>query len=107
MNVECCVFIMTVGGLTSEVEGPYTKPLHILDKLPDSQQLHSNSEDTETHPAGLRTKKPDEEEDVESNAPQMLISEPNYENYHQKVTVPELELRKLERGKLPLILLFI
>ncbi|XP_024127220.1 mitogen-activated protein kinase kinase kinase 14 [Oryzias melastigma] len=97
LRVKTDSALKQVGGLTSEVEGPYTKPLHILDKLPDSQQLHSNSEDTETHSAGLRTKKPDEEEDVESNAPQMLISEPNYKNYHQKVTVPELELRKLER----------
>ncbi|XP_011476291.1 mitogen-activated protein kinase kinase kinase 14 [Oryzias latipes] len=101
-----------VGGLTSVVEGPYTTPLHVQDKLLDSQQLLHSSADFEADEtqlsvnkvisAGLRTKKPDDEEDVESNksfsnAPQMLIHEPNYKNYHEEITVPELELRKLER----------
>uniref|UniRef100_A0A8C7XBA6 Mitogen-activated protein kinase kinase kinase 14a n=1 Tax=Oryzias sinensis TaxID=183150 RepID=A0A8C7XBA6_9TELE len=98
-----------VGGLTSVVEGPYTTPLHVQDKLLDSQQLLHSSADFEADETqlsvnkvismGLRTKKP---EDVESNksfsnAPQMLIHEPNYKNYHEEITVPELELRKLER----------
>lgn len=66
--------------------------------------------------AGLRTKKLDEEE-AESvsnepktsspSSPQMLISEPNHKNSKKITTVPELELRKLERGELSLKVLLI
>ncbi|XP_070779180.1 mitogen-activated protein kinase kinase kinase 14 isoform X2 [Enoplosus armatus] len=108
-----------VGGLTSPVKGPYKEPLHIANKPPESLQLINSSvvcEDEEEHPesvekvitAGRRMEELDddnEEKEAESNepkrsspsCPQMLISEPNHKRGNKITTVPELELRKLER----------
>ncbi|XP_029294447.1 mitogen-activated protein kinase kinase kinase 14 [Cottoperca gobio] len=98
-----------VGGLTSPVKGPYTEPLYIADKPPDSLQLISvNYEDEDERqesverviPTGRRTEEPDDDEDSKRDSlvcPQTLISEPNYKRSNKITTVPELELRKLER----------
>ncbi|XP_076609789.1 mitogen-activated protein kinase kinase kinase 14 [Chaetodon auriga] len=102
-----------VGGLTSPVRGPYTEPLYCADKPPDSLQLVNSCIDYEEEhqesvekviTAGRKTKYPgdDEEEREDSRrgspfCPQMLISEPNHKRGNKITTVPELELRKLER----------
>ncbi|XP_070836775.1 mitogen-activated protein kinase kinase kinase 14 [Chaetodon trifascialis] len=102
-----------VGGLTSPVRGPYTEPLYCADKPPDSLQLVNSSVGYEEEhqesvekviTAGRKTKYPgdDEEEKEDSKrgspfCPQMLISEPNHKRGNKITTVPELELRKLER----------
>ncbi|XP_030262781.1 mitogen-activated protein kinase kinase kinase 14 [Sparus aurata] len=104
-----------VGGLTSLVKGPYTEPLYFADKPPDSPLINSSTdcEDEEEHQesvekvitAGRKTKKlgdDDEEKEAESKrgslfCPQTLISEPNHKRGNKITTVPELELRKLER----------
>uniref|UniRef100_A0A3P8TK15 Protein kinase domain-containing protein n=1 Tax=Amphiprion percula TaxID=161767 RepID=A0A3P8TK15_AMPPE len=109
-----------VGGLTSPVKGPYTEPLYISTKPPDSLQHINSSVDFEDEErqdsleqaiiAGGRTKNLDDDEETEVVAadcneskrgspfcPQMLISEPNYKRGNNMTTVPELELRKLER----------
>ncbi|XP_073350691.1 mitogen-activated protein kinase kinase kinase 14 [Pagrus major] len=104
-----------VGGLTSPVKGPYTEPLYFADKPPDSQLINSSidCEDEEEHQesveklitVGRKTKKlgdDDEEKEAESKrgspfCPQTLISEPNHKRANKITTVPELELRKLER----------
>ncbi|XP_042361122.1 mitogen-activated protein kinase kinase kinase 14 isoform X2 [Plectropomus leopardus] len=98
-----------VGGLTSPVKGPYTPPLHIANKPPDSPQLINSSvncEDEEEHQesvekvitAGRTVEEPDDDdEEEEPFCPQTLISEPNYKRGNKITTVPELELRKLER----------
>ncbi|XP_044036146.1 mitogen-activated protein kinase kinase kinase 14 isoform X2 [Siniperca chuatsi] len=108
-----------VGGLTSPMKGPYTEPLCIANKPPDSLQLINSSAEYEAEEeyqdsveklitAGRRMKEmddDDEEKEANSNeskrsspfCPQMLISEPNYKRGNKITTVPELELRKLER----------
>uniref|UniRef100_A0A3Q1FQF2 Mitogen-activated protein kinase kinase kinase 14a n=1 Tax=Acanthochromis polyacanthus TaxID=80966 RepID=A0A3Q1FQF2_9TELE len=104
-----------VGGLTSPVKGPYTEPLYISNKPPDSLQHINSSVDFEGEErqdsvekvivAGRRTKKLDDNEEADSNeskrgspfGPQMLIPEPNYKRGNKITTVPKLELRKLER----------
>ncbi|KAM6904891.1 mitogen-activated protein kinase kinase kinase 14 [Xenentodon cancila] len=117
LKEKTCRSLREVGGLRSPVKGPYTEPLHIANKPPDSLQLVINSdnfEDEEEHleftdnaiMAGLKTKKLDEKE-VERGSnepkhvfpfsPQMLNSEPqNHKKGSKITTVPELELRKLE-----------
>ncbi|KAM4531109.1 mitogen-activated protein kinase kinase kinase 14 isoform 1-T1 [Odontesthes bonariensis] len=107
-----------VGGLTSPVRGPYTEPLYVVTKPSDSLQLMISSTDFEDEEeplesadkgitAGLGTKKLDDETEFKaasneskrglSSSPQMLISEPNLKRCNKITTVPELELRKLER----------
>ncbi|XP_054464154.1 mitogen-activated protein kinase kinase kinase 14 [Anoplopoma fimbria] len=100
-----------VGGLTSPVKGPYTEPLYISDKPPDSLQLINSSVDYEDQESvrkltttGSRAEEQGDEEADRSESkrdspfcPQTLISEPNYKRGHKVTTVPELELRKLER----------
>ncbi|XP_074512204.1 mitogen-activated protein kinase kinase kinase 14 [Sebastes fasciatus] len=101
-----------VGGLTSPVKGPYTEPLYIANKPPDSLQLiNSNFSYEDEHQesvekvttTGRRTEEPDDEEDRNESkrdslfCPQTLISEPNHKKGNKITTVPELELRKLER----------
>lgn len=83
------------------MKGPYTEPLHVVTKLPDSSQLSNSSDfdDQEDHvesaekviTAGLKTQKL-------PSGPQTLISEPSQKWSNKISTVPELELRKLERG---------
>jgi len=114
------LFLFAVGGLTSPVRGPYFEPLYVVNKPSDSLQLIISStdfEDEEEHlesadkviTAGLRTQKLDDETEVKagsneskrglSSSPQTLISEPNLKRCNKITTVPELELRKLERGE--------
>ncbi|XP_014854737.1 PREDICTED: mitogen-activated protein kinase kinase kinase 14-like [Poecilia mexicana] len=106
-----------VGGLTSSVQGPYTEPLYVPNKPPDDLcPVYSSGEfeDEEEHKKSAdkiitdpRTKNKAAEKDLETsfnepkreswNAPQMLVSEPNFKRNNKITTVPELELRKLER----------
>lgn len=113
-----CVCVIAVGGLTSPVTGPYTEPLYIADKPPDSLQLINSSVDYEDKEeehqesieevitTGRKAKElddDDEEKAADSNeskrcspfCPQMLISEPN----HKSGKITDFELRKLERGE--------
>lgn len=97
------------------MKGPYTEPLYIANKPPDSLQLiNSNFSYEDEHQesvekvttTGRRTEEPDDEEDRNESkrdslfCPQTLISEPNHKKGNKITTVPELELRKLERGEL-------
>ncbi|XP_027898574.1 mitogen-activated protein kinase kinase kinase 14 isoform X2 [Xiphophorus couchianus] len=106
-----------VGGLTSSVQGPYTEPLYVPNKPPDDlHPIYSSGEfeDEEEHKKSadkiitdLRTKNKAPEKDLETslnepkreswNAPQMLVPELNFKRNNKITTVPELELRKLER----------
>ncbi|XP_069570790.1 mitogen-activated protein kinase kinase kinase 14 [Brachyistius frenatus] len=105
------------GGLSSPVKGPYTEPLYTANEPLDFLQLINsvNFEDEEEHhesvekviTAGRKTMNLDDEEEAEADSseskrgslfgPQMLISEPNYKRDNKSTTLPELELRKLER----------
>lgn len=115
------VCAIAVGGLTSPVKGPYAEPLYFADKPPDSLPLNNSSvdyEDEEEHKESVekvitaerKTKElgdDNEEKEAESKrgqpfCPQMLISEPNHKKNNKITTVPELELRKLERGEVSL-----
>ncbi|XP_037545216.1 mitogen-activated protein kinase kinase kinase 14 [Nematolebias whitei] len=86
-----------VGGLCSPVKGPYTEPLRVVTKLPDSSQ-RSDVDHNQDHlepadkviAAGLKTQKL-------PSGPQALLSEPAQQWSNKITTVPELELRKLER----------
>ncbi|MEQ2204052.1 hypothetical protein XENOCAPTIV_007160, partial [Xenoophorus captivus] len=103
-------FFTAVGGLTSSVQGSYTEPLYVPNKPPDDLHPINSSgdfEDKEEHTksadsviTGLRTMEisPSEPKRESLNAPQMLIPEPNLKR-NKITTVPELELRKLERGE--------
>ncbi|KAM7387006.1 hypothetical protein PAMA_009571 [Pampus argenteus] len=104
-----------VGGLTSPVKGPYTEPLYMAIKPPDSLQLVNSSvycEDKEhqesvekviTAQGSVEESDDDDDEEEETDSDrsergkplclQRIIPEPN----HKITTVPELELRKLER----------
>ncbi|XP_031717986.1 mitogen-activated protein kinase kinase kinase 14 [Anarrhichthys ocellatus] len=105
-----------VGGLTSPVRGPYTEPFYISNKPPDSLQRINSSlsyEDElqesvkEVITTGSRAEELEDDGDGEADCneskrgslfcPQTLIPEPNYKRGHKITTVPELELRKLER----------
>ncbi|CAN9505503.1 unnamed protein product [Ophioblennius macclurei] len=98
-----------VGGLSSPVRGPYTEPLRAPDSPPDHPQpLHCRSEDEhEEHDnrattAGKALEREVEEDVVETKqnwslGPQTLISELTGKRSNKVSTVPELELRKLER----------
>ncbi|XP_012734443.2 mitogen-activated protein kinase kinase kinase 14 [Fundulus heteroclitus] len=102
-----------VGGLSSSVQGPYTEPLYVPNKPPDDLHPINSSSDFEEHMksadkviTGLRTKDKMVQNDVETspsdpkrescNTSQMFIPEPNIKR-NKVSTVPELELRKLER----------
>lgn len=107
------------------MKGPYTEPLYTANKPPDSLQLLNSSvnyEDEEEHEesvekvitAGRRTEELDHDEDEEKESqrgssfcPQKLISEPNHKKGNKVTTVPELELRKLERGDVSLSVVLI
>lgn len=116
---DVIVFFTSVGGLTSSVQGPYTEPLYVPNKPPDDLHPTYSSgefEDEEEHKKSadkiitdLRTKNKAPEKDLETslnepkreswNAPQMLVPELNFKRNNKITTVPELELRKLERGE--------
>ena len=108
------------------MKGPYTEPLYVTNKPPDSLQLINSScnyENEDDHqesvkviPTG-RTEKLGDDGDEDKKAgcneskrdslfcPQTLISEPNHKRGNKITTVPELELRKLERGEVSLSVL--
>ncbi|XP_029945513.1 mitogen-activated protein kinase kinase kinase 14 isoform X2 [Salarias fasciatus] len=98
-----------VGGLSNPVRGPYTEPLYTPSKPPDCLELLQTPFEDERRESGNRVstagrlmKKLDHEENAETKqnpppGPQMLISEPNCKRSNKVSTVPELELRKLER----------
>lgn len=104
--------MIAVGGLTSPVKGPYAEPLTVPDEPPDSAEPLDKSccEDEEerkysTVTTAKKTKQlgDDNEERVESKhcpmvLPIMLMSEPDHKK-NKLSGVPELELRKLERGE--------
>ncbi|XP_071399875.1 mitogen-activated protein kinase kinase kinase 14 [Centroberyx affinis] len=108
-----------VGGLTSPARGPYTEPLHIVDKPPDSLQHPTSRVDSDSDSefeekvviSGKEEELEDDDDDddaeneadadtSEQGSPlrlQTLISEPNHQMGNVTTTVSELELRKLER----------
>lgn len=104
------VCMIAVGGLVSPVKGPYAEPLYVPDKPPDSVPLNKSCcEDEEecqysTVTTAKKTNKlGDDNEEFESkhrpmSHPIMLMSEPDHKKYNLS-GVPELELRKLERGE--------
>lgn len=110
------------------MKGPYTEPLYIANKPPDSLQLITSSFDYEDEgehqdfvekviTAGRKMKEVDDdnEEEAYSNeskqgspfCPQMPISESNHKRVNKMTTVSELELRKLERGEVSVSALLI
>ncbi|KAL6102549.1 map3k14 [Pungitius sinensis] len=87
-----------VGGLTSPVRGPYTEPLFVSNKPPDSlQHLESSGRDEVEHQEAAEDAVDGARERDSLSCPQTLISELSYKRGHKVTTVPELELRKLER----------
>lgn len=100
-----------MGGLVSPAKGPYAEPLYFPDKPPDSVPLNKSCcEDEEEHKystvtTAKKTKKLGDhnEEKAEPKLcpmvhPIMLMSEPDHKKNNLN-GVPELELRKLERGE--------
>ncbi|XP_029997338.1 mitogen-activated protein kinase kinase kinase 14 isoform X3 [Sphaeramia orbicularis] len=103
-----------VGGLSSPVRGPYTEPLYVVNKPPDSvQHIYSSVQDEDDNQESIeevqtpeRRKKSYDEKD-EANCDKsdlgspLRLQTPVYEPIHKtgsKVTTKsELELRKLER----------
>lgn len=93
------------------MNGPYAEPLYVPDKPPDSVPLNKScceDEGERKYPTVTKAKKTkklgdDNEEKVESKHcpmihPIMLMSEPDHKKNNLS-GVPELELRKLERGE--------
>lgn len=116
--MHICLFVffacaIAVGGLTSPLRGPYAEPLYFSKKPPDNPPLNQDSPDCDaeqrnpTWPGitaatdSENLSYPCEETGAEESKPRSLrspqISEPNHKR-SSKTTVPELELRKLERG---------
>lgn len=110
------VCAITVGGLTSPLRGPYAQPLYFEEKPPDYPPLNHGSLDYDKEQRGSAqpgiTAATDlkkwayhcEETEAEETKPSSpccpQISEPNHKRSNKTSTVPELELRKLERGAL-------
>lgn len=104
---------VAVGGLSSSLRGPYAEPLYLSKKPPDCPPPDQDDLDYDaeqrspTWPeitAAADSEKlgyPCEETEAEESEPRSLCSpripEPNHKR-SSKTTVPELELRKLERG---------
>ncbi|XP_068606219.1 mitogen-activated protein kinase kinase kinase 14 [Brachionichthys hirsutus] len=96
-----------VGGLRSPVKGPYAEPFYRVDRPPDSLQKddriadydaeeeHEESVETAVTAGTERTKT--KEPAASCFLPQMLIAEPNHTRGDKVTSVPDLELRKLER----------
>lgn len=103
------------------MKGPYTEPLYIATKPPDSLQLFNTSVDCEEEEHQESVEKPDrtteklcnDDEDIKANSngsepgssfsPQALTTEPNHKRGNNVITMSELELRKLERGKIDFV----
>lgn len=106
-------YAIVVGGLTSSLRGPYAEPLYVSEKPPDYPPLNQdglNYDAEQRNPTwpGITTAAdseklgyPCEETEAGESKPRWLCSpqicEPNHKRSN-KTTVPELELRKLERG---------
>ncbi|TNN41172.1 Mitogen-activated protein kinase kinase kinase 14 [Liparis tanakae] len=105
LNGKAARALREVGGLTSPVRGPYTAPLYIADHPPDRLQLVNSSvkyDDEHREPVGGRVPAGRGPREAESkrdatSCPQTLVSEPSYKRGGKVTTLPELELRKLER----------
>lgn len=114
------VYAIAVGGLTSSLRGPYAEPLYFAKKPPDYPPLNQGGLDYDAEQrnptwTGITTAAdseklgyPCEETEAEESKPRSLCSpqtsEPNHRRSN-KTTVPELELRKLERGSFFCIIL--
>nr|XP_015804194.2 mitogen-activated protein kinase kinase kinase 14 isoform X2 [Nothobranchius furzeri] len=104
-----------VGGFTSPVKGPYAEPLYVTSKSMQLPYSSDGSENGELHPesadkvttAERKARKLNLGNENETGSreskqgllfgPQVLISEPNQKWGNKVTTLPELELRKLER----------
>lgn len=107
---------IAVGGLTSPLRGPYAEPLYFAEKPPDYPPLNYCGLDydeeqrnparpgitaaTESKKLGSHCEETEAEESKPSSPCCPQISEPNHKRSNKTSTVPELELRKLERGAL-------
>lgn len=110
------VCAIAVGGLTSPLKGPYAEPLYFAEKPPDDPPLNHcglDYDEEQRSPAGpgitaaTDSKKlgslceETEAEELKPSSPcYPQTSEPNHKRSNKTSTVPELELRKLERGAL-------
>lgn len=108
-----------MGGLTNPVKGPYIEPLYAVHKPPDNLQQSSDSDQDEDEQQESekmwtldKVKKGIGDKDTHSD--QLELGSPLYPQYsytepihkvNKITTVPELELRKLERGKDPVSVL--
>lgn len=99
-----------VGGLTSSVKGPYIEPLYNVNKPPDTQDhssVQNSDEHQERHDKVWTRDKPKRGTDHDSTVDKsdlgapLRVQAPFIENIEKErdriTTVPELELRKLER----------
>ncbi|XP_053708789.1 mitogen-activated protein kinase kinase kinase 14 [Synchiropus splendidus] len=104
MKVKAARALKEVGGVTSPVRGAYMPPLSINTKPPDSQQHTGSSELNQGVQQLLRKlKELDVEDDPETDRKQSKkgtrgdLLDTVFEPVPSVTTVPELELRKLER----------
>lgn len=98
------------------MRGPYTEPLYIVNKPPDSlQHLYNSVQDEDENQESVeevqtpdrRKKSYDEKDEAKCDKSDLgsplCVLTPVYEPIHKTgnkvTTVPELELRKLERGR--------
>ncbi|XP_075894720.1 mitogen-activated protein kinase kinase kinase 14 isoform X2 [Nelusetta ayraudi] len=102
-----------VGGLSSPLRGPYAEPLYFAEKPPDYPPLNHCGLDydeeqrnparpgitaaTDSKKLGSHCEETEAEESKPSSPCCPQISEPNHKRSNKTSTVPELELRKLER----------
>lgn len=107
LRVETVKALQQVGGLSSSVKGPYAEPLYIGYKPPDADALQNNrdtEEQQEHHDKVWTRDNPkrgigDDDSDKTDLGSPLCVEAPDTENIQKegKTTVPELELRKLER----------
>ncbi|KAM9780091.1 mitogen-activated protein kinase kinase kinase 14 [Neosynchiropus ocellatus] len=104
MKVKTARALKEVGGVTSPVRGPYMTPLYINAKPPDSEQRAGSSELSQDAGQLLRKlKELDVDDDAEADRKQPEkgtrgdLLDTVFEPLPSVTTVPELELRKLER----------
>ncbi|XP_057673592.1 mitogen-activated protein kinase kinase kinase 14 isoform X2 [Corythoichthys intestinalis] len=88
--------LQQVGGLRSLWSTSYTEPLHLVNKPPDSPRAKRQDEENETDSRAIV--QPNDSHEDEAEAPE-LGSHFDADRSKKKIgdTVPELELRKLER----------
>lgn len=111
LKVKADRALKEVGGLTNPVKGPYIEPLYAVHKPPDNLQQSSDSDQDEDEQQESekmwtldKVKKGIGDKDTHSDqlelgsplCPQYSYTEPIHK-VNKITTVPELELRKLER----------